>query len=77
MHEDPTVHEDIQLAVIQGHFGGECKTGGGPYASIFIDLRNEMILNWIMGKVPDVYVTGNIIYVISNTVLIFLRNMML
>ena len=77
MHEDPSVHEDIQLAIIQGHFGGECKAGGGPYISSFVDLRNEMILNWIMRKVPDVYVTGNMIYGISNMALNFLCHMML
>ena len=79
VHEDIPVDQDIQFAVTHGYIwgnkGSECKDDGGPYTNIFTDLRNDMILNWIMGIVPDVYVIGNTIYVHSNTLLNFLSNM--
>ena len=76
VQEDIPVDQDIQIGVTRGRRGlGDCKNNGGPYNNDFIDLRNDMILNWIMQIVPDVYVSGNIIYVYSNTVLNFLPNM--
>ena len=72
VHEDPTIHEDIEIAVVHGgNWGEECKPRPN-LLSVFTDVRLEVILNWIMQKVPDVFVTGNSIYFRSNIILKFL-----
>ena len=78
-------HGDIQVAVTHGSKIMEFVNGmkfvcknltyqhwNRGHRNGHTDIRNEMILdNWIMKKVQDVYVIGNVIYYHCNMVLIF------
>ena len=52
---------DILVGVLVGRAGGE-SCGERDYTSLYTDVRDPLIYNWLKGKVKEVEYPGSVLY---------------